>query len=124
MADEITVSVLLKMAKGQIELKREVRNYTLDMAGDAYDAEVVTATTAANGIALSIATAVGTGGYAWFRNLDSTNFVEIGVLESGTFAPTVKLKAGEFCLFRLATDAIYIKGDTASCLLEYIVIED
>ena len=41
-------------------------------------------------------------GYAIAKNLDTSNYVEIGVDVSATFYPLLKLKPGEFSLFRLS----------------------
>ena len=63
-------------------------------------------------------------GWFYAKNLDSTNYLEI---RSGTGASNdvIKLKAGEFCLFRWGSDvtAPYALANTASCLLEYRIYE-
>jgi hypothetical protein len=65
-----------------------------------------------------------TVGLAWFRNMDSTNYVEIGYDDSG-FKKLIKLKAGEqFGPVRLAQSAPYAQADTAAVDLEYMLIED
>jgi len=67
---------------------------------------------------------VTTPGMVYFRNLDSTNFVEIrpgiGV------ADLVRLNAGEDCRFRFAATATapYAIADTAAVDLEMCLIED
>lgn len=66
---------------------------------------------------------IGTPGYAFFHNLDATNYVEIGSDTAGTFRPFAKLKAGQFCLVPLSI-APYAKANTAACDLEYAVIEE
>jgi len=62
---------------------------------------------------------IATPGFCIFRNLDTTNYIEIGL--TGSY-PT-KLKAGEFCVFR-ANGALFAIADTAACRLEYWVFED
>lgn len=63
-------------------------------------------------------------GWFYAKNLDSTNYLEI---RSGTGASNdiIKLKAGEFCLFRWGSDvtAPYAIANTAACLLEYRIYE-
>jgi len=64
-------------------------------------------------------------GWFWAKNLDSTNYLEI---RSGTGASNdiIKLKAGEFCLFRFGSDvtAPYAIANTAACLLEFRIYEN
>src|SRR5262245_39528091 len=65
---------------------------------------------------------VTTPGWAMFINRDSTNFIELRVATGG--AKFAKLKPGEFALLRLGSgaQAPYALADTASCLLEYILV--
>jgi hypothetical protein len=66
---------------------------------------------------------VTTAGWAFFKNLDDTNFVHIGPDASG-IQNFIKLKAGEACgPIPLATTTIKAKADTAAVELEYIVYE-
>lgn len=67
---------------------------------------------------------VAAAGWARFENLDSTNFVQIGIDVSAAFHPFVKLKAGEFCILRLGTNAPYAKADTAAVQLDYEIFQD
>lgn len=63
-------------------------------------------------------------GWAYFKNLDSTNFVQIKTASSGT--AIVKLKPGEFALFRFGSGvtAPYAIANTAACLLEFRIYEN
>ena len=62
---------------------------------------------------------LGTPGYVFIKNLDPTNYCSIGLSSSYT----IKLKAGEICLFRAAAD-LYAAFNTSSGYLEIIVVED
>lgn len=44
---------------------------------------------------------VGTEGLLFLKNLDSTNYVEFGMSDSGTMKPIGKLLAGEIAFFRM-----------------------
>lgn len=70
--------------------------------------------------ALDIPADIGTLGYVLIINLDSTNFVEIGL--TGSY--TIKLKAGEFCLFRADSNSLYGKADTAAVDIQMYGFED
>jgi len=63
---------------------------------------------------------VGTPGIAVFKNLDDTNFVEIGA-GGAAFG---KLKPGEACVLRLGVAAPQAKADTAAVDLFYIIYDD
>lgn len=123
MANEITYELYLKAAKGNLSIERRIPATKADMAGDAYSANVQTIATSST--AVTIAAAVSTAGFAFFRNLDATNFVEIGVEDGGsTFIAFAKLDPGQAAVVPLATTSIYAKADTAAVLLETIVVED
>ena len=62
-------------------------------------------------------------GWAWFRNLDATNFVNIKTAASGTII--VKLPAGSSALFHFGSGvtAPVAIADTAACLIEYVILK-
>ena len=63
------------------------------------------------------------GGVYFFRNIDETNFVEIGVTSDdtsgGTFYPVLKLLAGEYSVGRLSNATIFAQADTAAVNLQF-----
>lgn len=66
---------------------------------------------------------VGTPGYLFLKNLDSTNFVEIGVDNTG-FVEMGKLTAGQEACFPVAdSTTIQLKADTASCKVAFLLLE-
>lgn len=63
-----------------------------------------------------------TARYCFFKNLDSTNFVQIG-FSTGVYG--IKLLAGETAIFPLLTSAtVYAKADTSSCTLQVIGLNE
>lgn len=122
MANEIRANVSLTVAKGNIATTRSTNN-TVTMSGSVYAQGVQSIPTTANGTAISVGS-VATAGWAYFRNLDAANYVEIGVQTGGTFYPTLKLLAGEACLVRLTTNAPYAQANTAAVLLDYTLISN
>jgi hypothetical protein len=57
------------------------------------------------------------------RNMDVTNFVKIRA--GSGLTDLIKLKPGEFALFRLMTGITpYAIADTAACDIEFCIIED
>lgn len=66
---------------------------------------------------------VATPGMSYFRNHDGTNFVQLGIVVSGTFYPVIRLKPDEDARFRIdPTATLYGKSDTAACEVEEVVL--
>jgi hypothetical protein len=122
MANELTLQFSMSFSKtGSASLDKRSGNASVTVTGT----DVIMATqsigTSAEDIALGDIT---TSGYMFVHNLDGTNYVEIGKDDTGTFEAVVKLKAGEYGLFRLATTAPQAKANSGACLIEYAIIED
>lgn len=64
---------------------------------------------------------VATFGFAYFKNLDATNFVRIGIDETGTFHPFIKLLAGQEAQVWLS-EAPYAQANTGAVLLDYLIV--
>ena len=62
---------------------------------------------------------ISTLGYILILNLDSTNFVEVGL--TGSY--TIKMPAGGFAVFP-ANGTIYAKADTAICKIQVWAFEE
>lgn len=68
---------------------------------------------------------VSTEGLLFLRNLDDTNFVEFGPEDTGSMVAVGRLEAGEFGFFRLKPAVVLrAQADTASCLLQVLLLED
>lgn len=62
--------------------------------------------------------------WARFKNLDDTNYVEIGLDVSATFYPLVKLLAGETALLPLAASITpYARANTAAVELDCMILD-
>lgn len=67
---------------------------------------------------------IGTPGMAIFRNLDPTNYVEIGLEVAATFYPFLKLKPGDPpAIFRIS-GTLYARANTAAVDLDIVIIEE
>lgn len=124
MANEISVNATLAVRKGNLSETRSTSgSFTLNAANPAKAAGI-----ASIGFATHEAIAIGdvaTAGWARFKNVDATNYVEIGLVVSATFYPFLKLKAGEPAgPLRLGTNTIYAKANTAAVLLDYEIYDD
>ena len=123
MADEISVNVQVSAVKGFLNVPRSA-SYQVNLNGSTYSSVFQSIPTTSGGTALAIATTVTTGGVYWFRNTDPTNYVTIGIVESSTYYPIIKLEAGEVSIGRLFTLTLYAQANTAAVVLEHSVLND
>lgn len=87
-------------------------NKTVTTTGEGIDQRVLSVGTTEEEV--TIATGIGDCGYAMVKNLDATNFVEVG-FATGVYP--IKLLATQFALLPLAaaTASLFLKADTAAC---------
>jgi hypothetical protein len=120
MADEITASCSLQFAKGNAAPPRVRSNdFKITVTGTDYTHKTQNVGTSAEALNLG---EIGTPGMMWAHNLDGTNFVEFGY-DDGGFKPTVKLLAGDYCLFQHTQAAPQVKADTGAVEIEYFLVE-
>src|SRR4051812_28146136 len=98
MANEGTAVFQLTVTKGNFSDTRSI-NHNFDVTGTYSASGVQNIGTTQELIA--IGSDVATLGYATIRNLDVTNYVQLGLVVSATFYPFAKLKPGEACQLRL-----------------------
>lgn len=118
MANELSIMVNLSFSKGGAEVTKSC-NKNVTITGDAFTHGVQSVGTSEEELVQGAE--LGTPGYMLVINLDSTNYVEIG---STTGVYDIKLKAGEFALYRHNSATVYAKANTGTCLVEYCLIED
>ena len=66
-------------------------------------------------------------GFVIMRNVDDTNFVDVGIDVAAAFEPMIRMEPGEPACFRLSKDAgatLYAMADTAAVKIEYMILED
>ncbi len=120
MADEILWGHYLYVKKGDrqpIEIAL-VKRYA-DMAGDIYRAGQQEIGFSAKED-IDKPTAMGTIGFVYIRNLDSTNFVEIG---DDADNPSIKLLAGQAFMGPWGATNVSCKADAAVVIVEFVIIE-
>jgi len=121
MAQEITVTVRLSVAKGYLVQRFDPGAILVDMTGTTAIGGAQDIGTTAE--ALSI-TDVSTAGWSYFRNTDTTNFVEIGTGTGGSFVGFLKLKPGEATACRITTNAPTARANTAAVKLQFYILQD
>jgi len=122
MSNEVTITAAVKVANGNLSEDWSKRNLKVDQAAANAAGSVQSIGFAAH--EQIVLTDIGTAGYAFFKNTDATNYIEIGLDVGGTFYPFAKLKPGEPGVIRLATKVIYAKANTAAVKLQTRVLED
>lgn len=122
MANEITASTSLTLNNGSVSTG-DSSSKTISQTTPRFMAGVQNIGTTQEQI--SLISDISTPGLASFKNMDATNYVEIGVVVSGTFYPLVKLKPGDpAAQFRLATGTFYARANTAAVDLQYTILAD
>ena len=126
MASEISVTTRLYAKKSFLVVDNNVGTINADLSGSTSASGIVSIPTSAGGTALSLdGITTATMGYAFFRNIDATNYIEIGVQVGGTFYALVKLKAGEVALLRMnQTNAPYARANGTVANLQYTILAD
>lgn len=122
MANEITGKVYLAVNKSAVpELTKAPAQFQVTMTGTdlIYGSQIIG--TSAENINKGEVT---TPGMSLFHNLDSTNYIEIGHDETGSFVADIKVKAGEWCLVRLNQTTPQAKATGGNVAVEYLIIED
>ena len=124
MANELTVSASLSFVKGNTNVSMSKNGLQVTVSGSQYIRNVQSINHAAEEAIQMGELASLTPGYSFWRNNDSTNFVELRPATS--VADFAKMKAGEIALFRFADGmtAPYGQADTAAVEVEYIIVED
>lgn len=122
MADEITVTDSASIVNGDFR-------DTLDFGGT-YRIDQTTAGSASGTRSIGtsaenlVMTDITTPGILYVRNLDDTNFVEVGVDNTGFVAMAKLLPDDPPARFRVAdSTTIQLKADTATCQIQFWVAE-
>lgn len=128
MANEITVNVAISISKDGVTVPAgsglsspigQSAAGTFTMTGNNFVENIFSVPTSQTAIPMGSVTAPH---WAFFWNLDATNFVTIRGLTSGT--DNIKLLAGEFALVPLnpSQSAPFALADTAPVKLRYLIV--
>ncbi len=108
----------LRFVKGGVDVANPAVLSNFDVSGSFYIRNFISVGTGDESLALGD---VATPGWLFVWNHDATNYITMG--SDGSVYP-IKLKAGEWGLFRWNGAAIHAKANTAACKLEYFLIDD
>jgi len=113
MADELQIYAKVSYSKGGAVVSRTVPTTNITIAGTAIAQGVQSIPTSDTTL-----TIVAAPGYVFVKNLDATNYVQVGTDATNWF---LKLLAGQWGLFPINGTALHAKANTAACNLEFIV---
>ena len=119
MANEITFSTSIRATKGNASVN-QTANMIASMAGD--DMMQSTQNIGTTAELVSFADITGAPQLVMIRNLDATNFVELGG-DSGLTVFKLKIEAGQACLFTPSSATLYAKANTASVSIITVAVE-
>jgi len=122
MSAEITYQFQTRLVNGALTDNYSTSSLAADQSLAFMVRNVQTISNAAHS-ALDLGSVV-TPGWSVFVNLDTINYVEIGIDITGAFHPFLKLKFGEQFVCRLGIAAPYAKANTAPVKLFYIIYND
>lgn len=117
MANEGTISIRLSVAKSNLIIRKDDQ-ISFSVAATPYAGGAQSIGTTYELLTMGD---VATAGYGFLKNIDATNYVEVGIVTGATFYPLLKLLPGEIAAVRFAIIAIYAKANTADCVLEFII---
>jgi hypothetical protein len=121
MANEIKYSLSFAVNNSGFNFNFSEQNQPTQTAQGA-SGEVVSVGTSAQTLPT---TGVATLGYALFKNIDATNYVQIGLQSGGVDYWFVRLKAGETAIVRLDQGlTLRAKANTAAVFVSYMVFDD
>lgn len=122
MANEVTVTAQLRVIEGNLDTQRQgAANVQFDLTGAAVDSGVQNIGTSEENIAL---VNVSSPAWCFIRNLDSTNYVQVGQDNASTMRELIRLPAGGIAVFPMdaGLSALRCKANTAACDVYYVIV--
>ena len=124
MANELKVRLMLGLQEpGERPVDIDTFTRYISLSGTEYVDGVFSIGTSAEDINLGD---VGTPGWVYIENYDSTNYIEGGydTTRLDLNEAVVKVKAGEPSLTRWGAATVTLRADTAACRVRVLVTED
>jgi hypothetical protein len=115
MANELTSSVSLTYSKGGAVAAVTASKQTDITTGRTLDVTQVIGTSEESVSLVDISSVE----EVVIQNLDATNFVEVGAV---TTQYSIKVKPGRLALFQPSANALFLKANTAACLVRIVAV--
>lgn len=118
MANEITVTTSVAVVNGSVSESLSDSATTFDQTGTRFIKGVQAVGTSEEALDMGDLT---DPGWCYMKNLDSANYVSVYAATGET--EMIRLLAGEHMAFRMVATAPFVKADTASVDLEYMIVQ-
>ena len=119
MANELSISLTLGFSKSNISTTMTSGTQHFTVTGTDYVRQTMSVPTSVTALPLG---GIATPGYCMITNRDTVNYVEVYTAVAG--AAAIKLKPGEWAIFRFTTAAPAVKANTAAVRIDYLLIAD
>jgi hypothetical protein len=119
MAREVFASLQYSARKNGAEI-RMASSHTVDMTGD--DLASITQVIGTTAETVNFVDITGAPGEVVIKNLDATNYVELGG-DSGLTVFKIKLLPGRFTVFQPSSATLYAKANTAEVRIQVLANE-
>lgn len=122
MSNEITVQVSLTAKNGNLDYRFQPGTLLYDQSSQIAIGGVQSIGTATNAEVLAMGD-VTTAGYCTLRNLDTTNYIDVGTGTGTSFVASMRLKAGQVAIAPLhPTNVPSARANAAACNLQYFIL--
>jgi hypothetical protein len=115
-SNAITSTGTLSYTANRVSAKLST-SFQADQLGDYFESGIQNVGTAEESLDAGDVTTIG---FVGVRNMDETNYIEVG---GTTGVYSIKLKAGEGFCARWNHNDVFVKANTAACKVEYLIIE-
>lgn len=122
MANEISITVGMACTKDELVIKESTTTVRRDMAGT--HAASIVQDIGTTYEALDIPAELATLGYCYLKNVDATNYIEIGRDVGAAFYGVIRLKPGDIALVRFSAATMYGRANTATAKLRFSLLEE
>lgn len=122
MSNEITIGVTVQVNSANFITSFLPGSIQVDLASQVASggAQIIGTATNAEFIVMGDVTAAG---YSWFRNLDATNYVDIGTGTGTSFVASLRLKPGQIAVAPLhPTNPPSARANVGACNLFYNIL--
>lgn len=117
MANELTLSITALFEKGtNINETLSIQSLKRDVSGTRFIRNVQAVGTSEEAVVFGDTVPK----YVFVRNLDSTNYVQLGAT-TGVY--NIRLTAGDVCLFPLEGSTLFAKANTAACNIQVFAVD-
>lgn len=122
MANEISLTVNMQVSNGNFRTSFTPGTIQVDQAAIGGHMPIVSVGTTEEVLGFGD---IGTLGYMALRNLDGTNYVDIGPESGGAMVPIIRLEAGNVAVMRLKPGiTVRAQANTAAVKLQVVALED